>query len=320
MVVDIHLSSDFQTKELERDVREGFAKSCKEIPPKWFYDDKGSDLFEKIMELDQYYLTRREQEILDKRAADIAEVTQATTLVELGSGNSEKTLVLLDALLSLGHLSHFVPFDVSKSALDASMTSVKTAHPEISVHGVVGDFHHHLTEIPHEGKRLIVFLGGTIGNFRPKEREVFLADISASMDSGDYFLLGSDLVKDTQRLLDAYNDSEGITSEFNLNVLRVLNQNLDGNFDLDKFSHRAIYNEEEQWIEMRLKSECEQEVLLKKIGMCLTFLEGEDILTEISSKFSKEGISEELEATGLSVEQQWTDEAGDYLVTLALAP
>ena len=320
MNVDTHLSPTFQTEELEKDVREGFAKSLKELPSKWLYDERGSELFEEITMLEEYYLTRREREILSTYAKEIAEITQADTLVELGSGNSEKTLILLEAMNELGHCSRFVPFDVSESALEASIKTVTKAHSKIEVHGVLGDFHHHLEKIPHYGKSLIIFLGGTIGNFRPTERKEFISSVVSSMDSGDYFLLGTDLVKDKETLEAAYNDSKGVTAEFNLNMLRVLNQELDGDFKLGNFSHRSFYNEDEQWIEMRLKSECQQEVVLDKLNMCVSFSPGEEILTEISAKFLKVEIAEELEAVGFQVEQQWTDVAGDYLITLALVP
>ncbi len=318
--IDTYIDSGFQQRELEKDVREGFGKEAKELPAKWFYDERGSQLFEQIMALPEYYLTNTEQKILDTHASEIAEITQADTLVELGSGNSEKTMVLLQAMTGIGHCQRFVPFDVCESAVVASLDAVQEAHPNIEAHGVVGDFHHHLEKIPHEGRRLIVFLGGTIGNFRPEERKEFLTDISNSMDSGDHFLLGTDLVKDKNRLLYAYNDAQGITADFNLNILQVLNNELEADFDLSKFSHEAIYNDQQNWIEMRLKSSCKQEAFLAKLKMCVSFSAGEEILTEISAKFTEAGIAGELEVANLSVEKQWKDEAGDYLMTLALCP
>lgn len=321
MKIKTYLDDEFKIKELEKDVREGFTKSLKEISPKWFYDNRGSELFEEIMLLDEYYQTRREREILNTYAEEISDLTQATTLVELGSGNSEKTLTLLRAMVAKGCCTRFVPFDFSESALEASINAVQEiTPPDFEIEGVVGDFHYHLDKIPHEGRRLIIFLGGTIGNFRPEERKGFLADISNSMDSGDYFLIGSDLIKDKERIIGAYNDTKGVTSEFNLNILQVLNNKLGGNFNLSNFSHKAIYNEEMNWIEMRLKSKCNQEVALDKLDMCLNFSEGEEILTEISAKFSTAGMCEEIETAGLKVVKQWQDEAADYLVTLAVAP
>ncbi len=317
MVVDTYIDAEFFSKGLAEDVKEGFAKIPKQLSPMWLYDDRGSELFEEIMGLEEYYPTRREREILITYADEIAGAADVDTLVELGSGNSEKTLHLLEAMSKAGRCDRFIPFDVSEAALKSAVAVVVREHPEIEVHGLVGDFSHHLDYISQKGRRLIAFLGGTIGNFLPEQRKAFLTEVAGIMNQGDYFLVGTDLVKDKKRLEDAYQDSKGVTAEFNLNVLNVLNRELGANFNLENFEHRAFYDEEMQWIEMSLKSLKAQKVHIKKLDMNVELREGEEILTEISAKFSPDGIGEEIATAGMQVIRQWTDSAGDYMVTLA---
>ncbi len=317
MKIDKYIDSDFLSRELAKDVREGLGENPKELPPKWFYDEKGSRIFEEMMEVEDYYLTNREREILCAYADEIAAITQVDTFVELGSGNSEKTLLLLKAMSNADHSSKYIPFDVDESAVRAAISSVRQVYPQEQIHGVVGDFHYHLPRIPREGTCLIGILGSTIGNFRPQERKEFLTEVADFMNKGDFFLLGTDLIKEEERLMRAYNDSEGINAEFNLNVLNVLNRELDADFKLENFEHKVRYDSEENWIEMRLKSTRPQEVFINKLDMSVKFEKNEEILTEVSAKFSRDGIAKELETAGLSVVNQWSDPNEDYLITLS---
>jgi L-histidine Nalpha-methyltransferase len=315
--VEVHIEPDDLRAALERDVRSGLTAAHKFLPPVWFYDDEGSRLFDEITRLPEYYPTRAEAEILQRRASEIAEVARPDTLVELGSGTSEKTRVLLDALVAQGSLRTFVPFDVSEQIMVEASESISTQWPSIEVRPIAGDFHRHLGEIPQGGRRLIAFLGGTIGNLMPEERRRFLSGLAATCGPDDRLLLGTDLVKDPARLVAAYDDSQGVTSAFNLNVLKVLNHELDGDFDLDHFEHRAVWNDEDQWIEMRLRSKRDQRVYLKAIDLDLSFAEGEEIRTEISSKFTPDRVRRDLLAGGFRSERAWTDQAGDFMLTLA---
>jgi L-histidine N-alpha-methyltransferase len=302
---------------LEDDARRGLAATPKDIPPKWFYDERGSSLFEEITRLPEYYPTRRERAILQIRAPEIAELAQADTLVELGSGTSEKTRLLLDALRDHGQLRRFVPFDVSKQTLLDAATAIEAEYPGVDVQPVVGDFTLDLHAIPGHGRRLVALLGGTIGNLLPDARAAFLDDVAGLLEPGDHFLLGTDLVKDTARLVAAYDDAQGVTAEFNKNVLRVMNRELDANFDLDSFDHVAVFDEDREWIEMRLRATREHTVHVGALDLDVHFDEGEEMRTEVSAKFRREGIEAELERAGLRVAAWWTDAHGDFGLSLA---
>lgn len=299
------------------EVRRGLTARPRELSPRWLYDERGSLLFEEITRLPEYYPTRRERRILSLRAREIARVARASTLIELGSGSSEKTRVLLEAFSDLGTLERFVPFDVSAPMLRESARSVAAQFPGLRVHAVVGDFEHHLGRLPQGGRRMVAFLGGTIGNFKPQARRRFLADLASGLRVGDTLLLGTDLIKDTRRLHAAYNDSLGVTAEFNLNVLRVLNRELRANFDLDAFEHLARFDEEQQWIEMLLRSKKAQSVAVDELGLSLQFDEGELVRTEVSCKFSPDQVERELDEAGFRLLEWWTDDAGDFAVTLS---
>jgi len=303
---------------LETDVRSGLTTRPKDIPPKWFYDDRGCELFDAITRLPEYYPTEREREILRAEAAAIAEVSQADTLVELGSGTSDKTRVLLDGLRAGGRLRRFVPFEISEATLRAAAAAIAEEYPGIDVHAVVGDFERHLGDLPDDGRRLIAFLGGTIGNFAPAERKRFLADLADGMRPGDRFLLGTDLVKDVGRLEAAYDDAQGVTAEFNLNVLAVVNRELDADFDLDQFEHIARFDRDEEWIEMRLRSRRDQHVEVRALDLAVDFGEGEEMRTEISAKFRRERVEAELAEAGLRLERWMTDPAGDFALSLSV--
>jgi L-histidine N-alpha-methyltransferase len=315
--VDVHLEPDAMARALEADVRDGLAQVPKTLPPKWFYDDRGSELFDAITRLPEYYPTRAERAILQARAGEIASRTAADTLVELGSGTSEKTRLLLDALAHAGTLQRFVPFDVSEETLRAAAAAVASEYGDVEVHAVVGDFEHHLGRIPGGGRRVVAFLGSTIGNLAPDARSSFLAEVADGLGAGDSLLLGTDLVKDAERLVAAYDDAEGVTAEFNRNVLRVLNRELDADFDVDAFAHVARWNAQEEWIEMWLRSERAQRVVLARLGMQVEFGEGEELRTEISAKFRRGGVERELAAAGLRLDAWWTDPAGDFALSLS---
>jgi len=315
--IENFLDSDYFDRTLRADVLDGLTADFKELPPKWFYDEYGSELFEQITRLEEYYPTEAERTILRMYSADIARASNADTLVELGSGAADKTRVLLDALTSANSLQRFVPFDVSEGILRSSSAKLLEDYPDLSIHGIVGDFEHHLNEIPSEGRRLIALLGGTIGNFAPVERKGFMSEIAAGMSEDDTFLLGTDLVKDRRRLVEAYDDASGVTAAFNKNVLSVLNSRLDANFKLESFEHVARFDETDEWIDIRLRSLVDQDVLVRDLDLLVHFDEGEEMRTEISAKFRRAGLEAELAAVGLELIEWWTDPQGDYALSLS---
>jgi len=315
-----HLAADAAYHALRRDVFEGLQKTPKSLPPKWFYDSIGSDLFDQITRLPEYYPTRAEAEILRARAVEVASASQADSLVELGAGTSEKTRLLLDALRDHGSLRRFVPFDVDATMLSTTAAAVQREYPGVEINAVCGDFEEHLTEIPGGGRRLFVFLGSTIGNLTPEPRAEFLATLAAVMLPGDGLLLGSDLVKDIGRLVRAYDDAAGVTARFNRNVLAVINRELDADFDVDAFQHVARWNTDEERIEMWLRSDRHQRVRVGALDLTVEFAAGEEMLTEVSCKFRPDGVNAELAAAGLRRIRWWTDGAGDFGLSLAVKP
>jgi L-histidine N-alpha-methyltransferase len=315
--IDVHLSPEDVQSQMRADALRGLQATEKSIPPVWFYDERGSRLFEEITQLPEYYPTRAERALLQAHARSIAEMAKADTLVELGAGACEKTRVLLTALQQAGSLSRYVPFDVSDEFLRSAATTLSEEFVALDMHLVIGDFHHHLAEIPTEGRRMIAFLGGTIGNLAPAQRARFLFDLNCTMSSDDSLLLGTDLVKDRGRLVAAYDDAAGVTADFNRNVLHVLNQQLGADFDPERFRHVALWNEEEQWIEMRLRATEASEVSLAGAGITVCFEEGEDLLTEISAKFTPERVERELVDAGFVIDGMWGAEEGEFLLSLA---
>lgn len=313
-----HLAADAALRALRRDVLAGLQQTPKSLPPKWFYDAVGSELFDQITRLPEYYPTRAEAAILRARAAEIAAASQADTLVELGSGTSEKTRLLLDALRAGGALRSFVPFDVDASVLSGAAAAIQREYAGIEINAVCGDFEEHLTEIPSGGRRLFVFLGSTIGNLTPGPRSDFLTALSGVMRPGDSLLLGTDLVKDTARLIRAYDDAAGVTAQFNRNVLAVINRQLAGDFDVDAFEHVARWNAEEERIEMWLRSTRPQRVRVGALDLTVDFDAGEEMLTEVSCKFRPDAVEAELAAAGLRRLRWWTDDAGDFGLSLAV--
>lgn len=313
-----HLAADAALSALRADVLHGLRRHPKALPPKWFYDDVGSELFDQITRLPEYYPTRTEADILRAHAAEVASLSGADTLVELGSGTSAKTRMLLDALRDAGTLRRFIPFDVDAGVLETAGAAISRDYPGVQVQAVCGDFEHHLAEIPCEGSRLFVFLGSTIGNLTTAPRAEFLAALAAAMHDGDHLLLGTDLVKDAGRLVRAYDDAAGVTAAFNRNVLAVVNRELDADFDPDAFTHVARWNAGEQRMEMWLRARGDQHVVIGELDMTVDFTDGEEMLTEVSCKFRPEQVAEELAAAGLRRARWWTDPAGDFGVSLAV--
>jgi L-histidine Nalpha-methyltransferase len=313
-----HLAADSAYHALRRDVLDGLQRTPKSLPPKWFYDSVGSDLFDQITRLPEYYPTRAEAEILRSRSGEVAAASQADTLVELGAGTSEKTRQLLNALRDRGSLRGFVPFDVDAGMLSATASAVQCEYPGVEINAVCGDFEEHLTEIPDGGRRLFVFLGSTIGNLTRGPRAEFLATLAAVMRPGDSLLLGTDLVKDTGRLLRAYDDAAGVTARFNRNVLAVINRELDADFDVDAYQHVARWNTGEERIEMWLRSGRRQRVRVGALELTVDFAADEEMLTEVSCKFRPDGVQAELADAGLRRIRWWTDAAGDFGLSLAV--
>ncbi|WP_346618593.1 L-histidine N(alpha)-methyltransferase [Blastococcus montanus] len=312
-----HLGLVDASAALRADALAGLTARPKSLPPRWFYDERGSVLFDEITRLPEYYPTRAERAVLGARAVEIAAASGADTLVELGSGTSEKTRLLLTALRDAGTLRRFVPFDVDPSVLHAAGAAITAEYPAVDVLAVVGDFTRHLGELPRDGRRMVAFLGSTIGNLEPGPRTAFLRDLAGTLNPGDTFLLGTDLVKDPDRLVRAYDDAAGVTAEFNRNVLAVLNRELDAAFDPDLFDHVARWDPAEEWIEMRLRSRVDQRVRVGALELDVPFAGGEEMRTEVSAKFRRAGVEAELAAAGLRLTRWWTDPDGDFGVTLS---
>lgn len=300
---------------LAHEVARGLARRQKMLSPTWLYDATGSAIYEEITRLPEYYPFRAEQEILDRVADEIAARHPVSTVVELGSGSSEKTQRLLDALHTRGALRRFVPFDISESALRAAVDELVVRYPDVDVDAIVGDFGRHLGELPDSSPKLILFFGGTIGNLVPSARLALLRGLQSRMGPHDALLVGTDLVKDRARVIRAYDDASGVTARFNRNVLTMLNRELGASFDVDRFDHVAVYDDTHDWIEMRLRSHGAQRVRIAALGLTITFADGEDLRTEISAKFRRSGLESEFATIGFGCDGWWTDRAGDYAVS-----
>ncbi|NUP16264.1 MAG: L-histidine N(alpha)-methyltransferase [Streptomyces sp.] len=310
------LPEDATDAALRADVLKGLTSSPKTLPPKWFYDARGSELFEQITELPEYYPTRAEREILVGRAGEIAAVTGARTLVELGSGSSEKTRYVIDALTGL---HTYVPVDVSESALTQAGQALVEERPGLAVHALIADFTGGLTLPDTPGPRLVAFLGGTIGNLLPAERAAFLASVRALLAPGDALLLGTDLVKDEKVLVAAYDDAAGVTAAFNKNVLAVIDRELGADFDPGDFDHVARWDPRAEWIEMRLRSRVAQTVKVPALNLVVEFAAGEEMRTEVSAKFRRDGVRAELSTAGLELAHWWTDSEERFALSLSVA-
>jgi L-histidine Nalpha-methyltransferase len=326
--IEYRLPPDYRAASLRADALAGLTATPKSLPHKWFYDAQGSALFEKITELPEYYPTRAERSILRAAAAEIARISRARVLVELGSGSSEKTRLLLSALRAEGTLEAYVPVDVSESALVGAEEALAVEYPGLAVHAVVSDFEQYLgledsasstgSADSVAGPRLVAFLGSTIGNMVPAERAAFLRRVRASLRPGDSFLLGTDLVKDVGVLVAAYDDSAGVTAAFNKNVLAVLNAELGADFDLDGFEHVAVWDPANEWIEMRLRATAEQRARVRDLDLDVHFAAGEEMRTEVSAKFRRAGVEAELAAAGLALRAWWTDPGERFGLSLSV--
>lgn len=317
--IESHLS-EADERSLANDVLDGLTRPFKEIPPKHFYDARGSELFERICEQPEYYPTRTEREILCAHAADVIELTGAGELVELGSGSAEKARILLEAMSEAGTLRRYVPLDVSEQVVEEAARALVQEYPRLQVHGVIGDFERHLDRIPARlaaRPRLVALLGGTIGNFPPGTRRRLLRQISSLLGAEDRLLLGTDLVKDPDVIEAAYNDAQGITAEFNRNVLAVINERLDADFPLECFEHVAFFDRRHEWVEMRLRARRPCSVLIAALGLRVEFAAGEELRTEISAKFTRPRIDQDFAAAGLQRERFYTDGARRFGLTLA---
>lgn len=318
IAIDVHLDADAAAKMAD-DVRAGLCVYPKEVAPKYFYDERGSRLFERITDLPEYYPTRAERQILERRSAEIHVAAGCpSTLIELGSGSAAKTRHLLSAMRDCDSLDTYVPVDISEEITERTAAELVDEYPGLDVHGLVCDFEQHLERVPHgTDKRMIAFLGGTIGNLYPRQRHAFLERIAALLGPGDHLLLGTDLIKDRDRLEAAYDDSAGVTAEFNKNVLAVLNNQLGADFDLDAFEHVARYDAEAERMDIRLRSLIYQEVRLDGLDLEISFAEGEEMRTEISTKFTRERLESVYAGAGLELRGWFTDEDGDYALSLA---
>ncbi|TQM03974.1 L-histidine N(alpha)-methyltransferase [Pseudonocardia kunmingensis] len=318
-LLDIHLTDADAETALRADARAGLTAVPKHLPPKWFYDARGSALFEEITALPEYYPTRTERALLEGSADAIAAASGADTLVELGSGSSAKTRLLLDAFRRAGTLRRYVPQDVSEPALREAMAALAAEYPDVDLHGVVGDFTAHLDRLPPHGRRMVAFLGGTIGNLLPSPRAEFLRALRAALRPGEQFLLGTGLVTDPEVLVPAYDDAAGVTAEFNRNVLHVLNRELRADFDVDAFAHLARWDTAHEWIEMRLVAQRAMTVTLAELELTVAFAAGEEMCTEVSAKFRLPGVRAMLAEAGFAVVHSWTDADERMALTLASA-
>ncbi|WP_182359764.1 L-histidine N(alpha)-methyltransferase [Tomitella gaofuii] len=316
-LVDVHLTEADLEEQLRADVASGLAAHPKSLPPKWFYDERGGELFEAITRLPEYYPTRTERALLVRAAPEIAAASEATTLVELGSGSSEKTRLLLTAFAEHEGLEMYVPQDVSESSIRLAADALAIEFPDLPVRGVVGDFTDTTASLPRAGRRLVAFLGGTIGNLEPGPRAAFLHGVAGALDPGECLLVGIGLVADPPVMIAAYDDAEGVTAEFNRNVLHVLNRRLGADFVPHMFDHVALWNAADSWIEMRLRARRAMRVHIPAVEIGVDFAAGEELRTEISAKFTLDAFGRELAAAGLDPARTWTDEAGRFSLVLA---
>jgi L-histidine N-alpha-methyltransferase len=315
--IDSHLGGAHE-RSLADDVLDGLTRPFKELPPKHFYDARGAQLFDQICELPEYYPTRAERTILEETATELATLTGAAELVELGSGTASKTRVLLDALTDAGTLVRYVPVDVTESMVRDCAEELTDEYPGLRVHGVIGDFERHLDRVPAAvGPRIVAFLGGTIGNFPPGSRRRVLREIAGLLGPQDHLLMGTDLVKDPEVLEAAYDDAQGVTAEFNRNVLRVLNRELGADFEPENFDHIALFDPEHEWIEMRLRARSEHTTLVRDLDLPVHFAAGEEMRTEISAKFTAERLESDLSAAELELVRWFTDPDELFALTLS---
>ncbi len=313
-VIDVHLQQD---GVMAADVREGLTRAQKELPSKYFYDERGSRLFERITELPEYYLTRAEQRILEMYADEIARRAQPTELVELGSGSAKKTRLLIDAARANGNLERYVPVEVSQEMAEQSAQDLVQEYPSLNVHAVIADFERQLDNVPESQRPLVALLGSTIGNFPNEQAVELLRDVAMLLGKEGSLLLGTDLVKPTTELEAAYNDSQGVTAEFNRNILNVINQRLDADFEPEAFEHVSYFNESEARIETYLESRSDQSARVEALDMDVSFEEGERIRTEVSCKYTRQSVDDILREAGLDLTSWFTDDDEAFALSLS---
>jgi len=313
---DVQLDEDWASRSLVDDVRRGLSRHPLRLPPRWLYDDRGSELFDRITRLDEYYATEAERSLLRREAGRIADLSGAGTVIELGSGTSDKTRTLLDAFHGTGQLQRFVPVDVSEQTLRAAADELADRYPGLHVHGVVGDFTLHLAHLPTDGVPLVAFLGSTLGNLYVEERSAFLSMLAEHLPAEGWLLIGVDLVKPIERLVAAYDDPHGVTAAFTHNVLHVLNRELGADFDPESFIHVALWDPTQTRMDLRLRADGDQHVRIPGADLEVDLLDGDEIRVEISSKFTVPRITGELTDAGFCVRQMWTDAPGDVALIL----
>lgn len=314
--IEVLLDADEWKAARAAEVQRGLTSDPLEISPMWFYDERGSVLFDEITRLPEYYQTRAERRLLSDHAWDLTRLG-VETMVELGSGTSDKTVEILRALDVTGALKTYAPFDVSEVTLREAIAKLAIQFPDLGFHGIVGDFHRHLHRIPTTGPTLVAFLGGTIGNLRPAERARFLDDLAGVMDGDDHLLVGIDLVKDEAKIVAAYDDARGVTAAFNRNALLALDRELRADFDPLDFDHVARWNAEERWIEMRLRARRPVHATIPSLDVVVDLREGEDLLTEISAKFTPDDFAAELAHHHFAVEETWISAGDEFALVLA---
>jgi L-histidine N-alpha-methyltransferase len=315
--VEVHLEESGGLARMAEEIFHGLTRTPKRLPSKYFYDDAGSKLFEQITNLPEYYLTRAEQSLLEDRAADIARLARPEEIVELGAGSAKKTRLLIEAGLATGNLRRYTPLEVAQDMVERTARDLGRHYPQLEIHAVVGDFERHLGRLPDGNRRLVAFLGSTIGNFAEYEAVDLLTQISLALDGDDWFLLGTDLVKDTGRLEAAYNDSQGVTAAFNRNILNVINDQLSGSFNPQEFEHVAYFNEEKSRIETYLRSVRDQSVQVGLIDLEIEFAEGEMMRTEVSCKYTRESVEELLRQAGLELRHWFVDRGETFALSLS---
>jgi L-histidine N-alpha-methyltransferase len=315
--VEVNLPPGGPLSGMAADVRAGLTRPFKELSPRYFYDQRGCELFERITRLPEYYPTRCERTILESHSAEIVAAAEPRSLIELGSGSATKTRVLLDAMREANCLETYCPVDISEGITLETAARIAEEYEDVEVRGLVCDFELDLERMPVGGPRVIAFLGGTIGNFQPQQRASFLRRVANLLGPEDRFLLGTDLVKDRETLEAAYNDSAGVTAEFNKNVLSVINRELGADFDLDLFEHRALWDSANLWVDIRLRSLSRHVVNVSALDAMIAFDRGEEMRTEISTKFARHGLERIYAEAGLEMVEWWTDDDGLFGLSLA---
>lgn len=317
VTVERRIPTDWATGEMRADVRRGLSMRPRSVPAKWLYDDRGSELFDEITRLAEYYPTEAERTILRERATHIAQITAAHTVIELGAGTSDKTRTLLDAFWAADQLERFVPLDVSEATLVSAANALAERYPGLEVHAVVADFTRHLDHLPSGGPRLVAFLGGTVGNFYAEERRAFLGALADCLEPNDWLLLGIDLIKPIDRILAAYHDDEGVTEAFIANVLTILNRELDADFDVGNFEYTPLWDTREERVDMRLRANRPEHARVGALDLDIDVAAGEELRVEISTKFRPERIQAELADAGFGDIELMTDPRGEFGLLLA---